>query len=137
MKLSGGEDVTVGFTVMGYAYPEEPEDTWLEIELTITTPHGSGIGRADCARNTGVQWLADWLQTIGERREPSYRMAGVEDTNFQLRILAESPDDVRLEAYLILEQPGEWATLAPNTSDRKYWTGTVELTEIGPKAPDL
>lgn len=123
VSLDGASEMAI--TIAGYECPEDAskEDAnWLEVDVSVRTPHGRGVSRVACMTTWNAVAFADWLDALGARRfgTPSIMLFG--EPNLQFQASDQWAHQVMLLVYFILERPGEWEMddASQQKSDRHY-----------------
>jgi hypothetical protein len=129
-SLDGAGELMV--TIAGYEFPDDlsQEDTanWLEVDLSVWTPHGRGSSRVACMTTRSAAEFADWLDALGARRVGTRFPMLFPEPNLQLKVLAWGPDHVSLHVYFILERPGQWEMDdTPDQEGARYYSGEMDL----------
>jgi hypothetical protein len=139
-SLDGSAELTL--TIAGYAFPDnlssETDVNWLEVDLSVRTPHGSGTSRICPMLTWNGDQFVEWLEAITavdsapppplsflpypnnlvvnvlakdpqNKGLPPYIISGFPfPDNFSVSVLAKDPQNIRLEVYFVLELPGHW-----------------------------
>ena len=121
-------------TIVGYEFPDDLIDertaNWLEVDVQVRTPHGSGASRTPCMLTWDVAEFADWLDAFGTpgTPPPSRSYFVFPEPNLQLEVRAQKPQHVGLHVSFILERPGQWEMddMFAQETDRHY-IGAMDL----------
>lgn len=114
--------------IVGYEFPDDLSDertaNWLEVDVQVRTPHGSGTSRTPCMLTWNVPEFADWLDAFGTRDTPPLFLPYFvfPEPNLQLEVRAQELQHVGLHIYFILVRPGQWEMddMFAQEADRHY-----------------
>lgn len=109
--LTGQNGHRLELELLGYQFPtiedDEWDSNWLNIRVSATNDRGSWSATDPSLATVDVAQLADWLETIAERKEATRDLEFIEpNLAFEL---AETNESVRLRAWFELELRPQWA----------------------------
>ncbi|MGZ3599610.1 MAG: WapI family immunity protein [Ktedonobacterales bacterium] len=131
MRLESIDGVgTLEITLAGYESPDETsersEANWLETDLHVRTGHGQGTSRVACMHTWDAADFVDWLNALATRQSISRRSMVFPEPDLQLEMITQTDQEVTLNVYFILEQPGEWDMDDALDEGRRY-IGMMDL----------
>ncbi len=133
MQLNGADGIgELRVTIASYEFPnilnEVTAANWLEIDISVRTPHGSGTSRVACMRTWDVVSLADWLDALGAQRPMDCLDIAFPEPNLQIRVVHRMPEELTFHVYFILERPGMWQMDDAHNVDSSNYIGEMDLT---------
>ena len=133
MQLRGADGISeLRVTIAGYEFHNTLNDVsaanWLEIDISVRTPHGSGFSRVACMRTWDAVSFADWLDALGARRPVDYLDIAFREPNLQIRVVRQTAREITFHVWFILERPGLWQMDDSHNADSSTYAGELNLT---------
>ncbi len=134
-SLDGATNLTA--TIADYEFPDDLNDlntaNWLEVDLTVQTPHGWGTCRTGCMLTWHAIAFADWLEALGVDRVKTPALMAFPEPNLQLKVTDQSSQHIRLHVTFVLEHPGRWEMddemdSTPVQESKRYYVGEMDFT---------
>jgi hypothetical protein len=119
-------------TVAGYEFPDDLSElsaaNWLEVDVSVRTPHGWGTSRVACMQTWSAADFADWLAALGAGRIVGKSNMLFSEPNLQFQTGAQTAQEVTVHVWFILELPGEWQMDDAPDADSRHYIGEMDIT---------
>jgi hypothetical protein len=119
-------------TFAGYEFSNNLNDAstanWLEVDISVQTPHGWGTSRVACMHTWDALSLADWFDTLGAQRPVGELEMLFPEPNLQFRVAHQTAREITFHVGFILERPGQWQMDDAHNVDSSNYVGEMDLT---------